>query len=65
MADTHYTAVVEVQKVTVSTEKRDRYNAITEHAGRDVSEVARVVVRADSLEALVTKVKSHADLIAQ
>jgi hypothetical protein len=65
MADTHYTAVVEVQKVTNTAEARDRYNNLTTHASRDVSEVARVVVRADSLEALVTKVKSHADLIVE
>jgi len=60
---THYTAVLEISKVTNSTEERDRYNNLTTAGGREVAEVARVVVRADNLEGLVAKVVTHAELI--
>jgi hypothetical protein len=61
----HYTAVLEVNKVDAVDEARDRYGNLTTSAKRDVSEVGRVVVRADSLEMLVEKIKAHASLLAE
>jgi hypothetical protein len=61
----HYTAVLEVTAVDNVEEARDRYNNVTTTAKRDVSEVGRVVVRAESLEMLVEKIKAHASLLAE
>jgi hypothetical protein len=64
-AGTHYTAVLEVQKVTVTDAVRGRYaNDPTTPASRDVAEVARVVIRSESLTGLVAKLAAHAELLS-
>ena len=60
---THYAAVLEVNKTANVEQVVDRYNTVTTPASRDVSEVARIVIRADSLETLSAKLAAHVDLI--
>jgi hypothetical protein len=61
----HFTAVLEVTKTTTTAEARDRYDKVTTAASRDVAEIGRVVIRAESLESLVGKIKAHASLLAE
>lgn len=53
----HYTAVVEVFEVQQVIGTRDA------SGGKDKSEVARIVVRADTLDELRDKVGKHIELI--
>lgn len=57
----HFTAVVEINKTSISTEsgsygKPDEVN-------RQVAEVAKLVIRADTLDKLTDKIAVHVDLI--
>lgn len=61
MAD-HYVAVVSVEAVT---EKKEGDNRGTKEQPRKVSEVAKYVVRANSLEALKERLAKHVELIAE
>lgn len=61
---THLTAVLEIHETTVVEEKRDRYGNLEVSASRDVSEVARIVLRADDLASLVKKIEAHSALLA-
>lgn len=70
MSAPHYTAVLEVTKTTppappTTTYRDSRHPAPADPSPRSVSEVARVVIRAASLEALVAKVGAHAALIEE
>ncbi len=51
----HYTAVVEILEVVAS-------GTITQPS-KDKTEVARIVIRADTLEELRTKVGKHIELV--
>jgi hypothetical protein len=53
----HYTAIVEILEVQQVMGSRDA------NGGKDKLEVARIVVRADTLEDLRTKVAKHIELI--
>ena len=53
----HYTAVVEILEVNTVLGSRDT------NGGKEKTEVARIVVRADTLEELRTKVGKHIELV--
>lgn len=57
--DRHYTAMIEINEV----ERRPGTGRGDDR--RDKREIARVTVRADSLEALVAKVGAHTALISE
>lgn len=60
----HFTATVEVNKtVGPQQPKNTRGYAEGEPTKRKVTEVARITVRADTLEKLQEKIKGHVDLI--
>ncbi|AYN58535.1 hypothetical protein HOU70_gp54 [Arthrobacter phage Liebe] len=61
MSATHYTAVLEIQRVD-TTEGRTDYGKATPGT-RDVAEVARVVIRSASLADLRDKIAAHAALV--
>lgn len=63
---THFTAVIEVHKV-VNTEAVTHYRTPSENkpAVRETAEVARIVVRADSIEKLQSKLTAHVALIEE
>lgn len=52
----HYTAVVEILEINTVSVTRDG-------TSKDKTEVARIVVRADTLEELRTKVGKHIELV--
>lgn len=60
-----YTAVIEIVKTeTVVIPATTRNNAYTpETKNRENREVARIVIRADSIESLVTKAGAHLSLV--
>lgn len=62
---THYTAVIEVNKVDESTEPElDSYGKVkTPGRKRTSADVARIVVRADNLVKLREKIAAHVELI--
>jgi len=68
---THYTATLEVNRVSRPTPPPTtdpyRRGSTPEPAptSRDVSEVARIVIRADTLEGLAAKLSSHVDLLTE
>ncbi|UVK59051.1 hypothetical protein SEA_CEN1621_33 [Microbacterium phage Cen1621] len=63
-ASTHYTAVVEVTKTTLTPQQPGRYASDPPTPEkRSVDDVARIVVRAESRDALVEKVKGHIELL--
>lgn len=61
---THYTAIVDVTETITQDEVKDRYEKVVTPASRTVSEVTKIVVRADTLGALVNKVHAHVALVA-
>lgn len=67
MADTpeeHFTATIEVNKtVGPQQPKNTRGYAEGEPIKRKVTEVARITVRADTLQKLQQKIKGHVDLL--
>lgn len=59
-----FTAVLDVNRMTVTTpHTTGTYRGETPAPTREVSEVARIVVRADSLESLRAKLAAHVALI--
>lgn len=59
----HYTAVLEIQRTTVTTPtSASRYDK-AEPPTREVVEVARVVIRSATLEDLREKIAAHAALV--
>lgn len=60
---THFTATIEVHKVNHTDAVVSRYAEQSKPAHRDVQEVARVVLRADTLEKLQAKLTAHVALI--
>lgn len=60
-ATDHYTAVIDIQQVEVTTVSA--YNAHHETTERSTKEVTKIVVRAKTLEGLKTKVAGHIQLI--
>ena len=54
----HYTAIVEILEINQVSNTRD-----TSLSSKDKTEVARIVVRADTLEELRTKVGKHIELV--
>lgn len=54
----HYTAIVEILEILTVSNTRD-----TSLTSKDKTEVARIVVRADTLEELRTKVGKHIELV--
>lgn len=54
---THYTAVIEIVKVTTL--------ATQPAENRDKQEVSRIVIRADTIEKLVTKAGAHLALVEE
>lgn len=60
----HYTAVVQLEKVTTTEAEIDNYTRqIKTPATREVAEVARIVVRDTDLDRLTERVSQHIDLI--
>lgn len=59
----HFTAVVEIQKVDIVELRGTGRDA--DKTVRTPGEVARVIVRADTLEKLVEKTKAHLSLIEE
>lgn len=65
MSETHFTAVIEITK-TVHKEPTTTYRGgEAKPAERGVQEVARIVVRADTLESLVAKAGAHLALVEE
>lgn len=60
----HFTAVLEIHKTTTTAPSTERY-AKAEQPSRDVSEVAKLVIRAGTIEALRDKIAAHAALIEE
>ena len=67
--DPHYTAILEVVKVTPEhqavTINRSNFSNDSEKVERKTEEVVRLVLRAKTLEALTTKLTHHVDLIEE
>ncbi|QIG58529.1 hypothetical protein PQE18_gp51 [Arthrobacter phage DrSierra] len=63
-ASTHFTAVLSIEKATTTTPPAERY-AKAEAPARVVSEVAKLVIRAGTIEALRAKVAAHVALIEE
>ena len=61
---THFTAVIEVVKRIKEPVKRDRYNNIESPEINYKSEVARIVVRAETIAALKEKIAAHVALLS-
>lgn len=63
----HYTAVVEVNRVTEAVEPKINDYGKTTSAGAPskVDEVTRIVLRASSVEALKAKIAAHVELIEE
>lgn len=59
---THYTAVLEIQRTTVSKAESHPYGKDPQ-ATRETGEVVRLVVRADTLAALRDKLAAHVSLV--
>jgi hypothetical protein len=62
---THFTAVVEIHKRTKTEEKKDQYNRVETIGEDSKKEITRIIVRANTLESLLVKVKSHVDLVSE
>lgn len=62
---THFTAVIEVHKVVNQEAVNHRYAEQSKPALRETAEVARIVVRADSIEKLQSKLTAHVALIEE
>ncbi|WNN94010.1 hypothetical protein SEA_NITRO_54 [Arthrobacter phage Nitro] len=60
----HFTAVVEIHKTTTTAPPAERY-AKAEPASREVAEVAKLVIRAATIESLREKIAAHAALIEE
>jgi hypothetical protein len=60
----HFTAVIEVTKVTPEFTEATRYDGALVHP-RVVTDVARVVVRATDLDELKARVTTHVELVAE
>jgi hypothetical protein len=70
MDETHYTAVVQVHRVTKTQETRNGAVRYGDPSGpmpekRETTEVANVVIRAKTLESLRGKVNDHVSLITE
>ncbi|WGH21577.1 hypothetical protein SEA_ASCELA_54 [Arthrobacter phage Ascela] len=61
---THFTAVVEIHKTTTTAPPTERY-AKAEPVSRVTSDVAKLVIRAATVEALRDKIAAHAALIEE
>ena len=61
---THYTARLVITTTETATEVRDRYDKITAAAFRSVDEAASIVVRAETMAALQTKLTAHVALLS-
>lgn len=59
----HYTAVIEISHTRVKVEGPGRGMPGSETRKKSVEDVARIVVRADSIEALITKATAHLNLV--
>ena len=62
---THYTAVLEVHKVINTEGVVSRYAEQNKAPQRETAEVARIVLRADSLDRLQVKIAAHVELIEE
>ena len=60
---THYTAHLEIQATENIAQTKDRYDNITTPASRTVTEAASITVRAETMEALQTKLTAHVALL--
>ena len=60
---THYTARLVITTET-ATEMKDRYDKITAAAFRSVDETVSIVVRAETMAALQTKLTAHVALLS-
>lgn len=61
---THFTATVDVHQVTHTESVPSHRSGVADKpAGREVQDVARLVLRADTLEGLQTKLAAHVALI--
>lgn len=63
MAPAHFTAMLEVQRVTQAPDPSYTTRNPASKGEREVAEVARIVVRADTLDALRGKLAAHVALI--
>lgn len=64
----HYTAVLEVTKVTepfIEKKNQGSYNAEEISHPREAREIAKVVIRADTLKNLKERVTAHVELVAE
>lgn len=63
----HYTAVIKITSTETSTPPPASFNARNDpprsEGSREVREVATVTIRADSIEALITKATAHLTLV--
>lgn len=60
----HYTAIIQVNRTEVETEPKLGRSIPTEVTRKKaVREVAKIVIRADSMEALTSKVNAHISLL--
>jgi len=64
MADKHYTAVIEV-KVSERKARETDYRGGVKEYEREVTDVARIVVRAETMEKLRDRMLSHVELIEE
>ena len=60
---THYTAVLNVTATDTTTETKDRYDKVIAVAGRTVTDAANIVVRANTMQSLQTKLIAHIALL--
>ena len=60
---THYTARLVITTET-ATEMKDRYDKITTTEFRSVAEAASIIVRAETMAALQTKLTAHVALLS-
>lgn len=60
----HYTAIIQVNRTEVTTEPTPGRTIPTQVTRKkNVREVAKIVIRADSMEALTQKVNAHISLL--
>lgn len=59
----HYTATVQIHKVDFTNKVDDRGYSKDKPVERVVTDIASIVVRAESLEELKTKVLNHVEII--
>ena len=60
---THYTAHLVINATENIAQTKDRYDKVTTPVSRTVTEAASITVRAETMEALQTKLTTHVALL--